>query len=69
LRALYLVIIRCGFAGAYCAIVDQASSSLRRKRVDDFMRRDAVVLRSTDSILTAMKAFKKAGTLILPLMG
>src|ERR1700737_1455405 len=50
------------------AIVDQASPSLRQKRVEDFMRRDGVVLRGTDSILTAMKAFKKAGAVILPVV-
>ena len=50
------------------AIVDQASPSLRQKRVEDFMRRDGVVLRGTDSILTAMKAFKKAGAAILPVV-
>ncbi|MBV9299849.1 MAG: FAD-dependent oxidoreductase [Verrucomicrobia bacterium] len=50
------------------AIVDHASPSLRQKRVEDFMRRDEVVLRGTDSILTAMKAFKKAGAAILPVL-
>src|ERR1700736_4900021 len=43
------------------AIVDRASPSVRQKRVDDFMRHDVVVLRDTDSVLVAIKAFKRAG--------
>jgi NADH dehydrogenase len=50
------------------AIVDRASPSFRQKRVEDFMRRDAVVLRDTDSILAALKAFKQAGATILPVV-
>ncbi len=50
------------------AIVDRASPSFRQKRVEDFMRRDVVVLRDTDSVLTAVKAFKQAGASILPLV-
>ena len=50
------------------AIVDRASPSLRQKRVEDFMRRDAVVLRETDSTLVAVKAFKQAGASILPVL-
>src|SRR3984893_17248700 len=36
------------------AIVDRASPSVRQKRVEDFMRRDAVVLRDTGSTLAAL---------------
>ncbi|MBV8141277.1 MAG: cyclic nucleotide-binding domain-containing protein, partial [Verrucomicrobia bacterium] len=50
------------------AIVDQSSPSLRQKRVEDFMHRDPVVLRGTDSILSAMKAFKKAHDPFLPVV-
>jgi NADH dehydrogenase len=50
------------------AIVDRASPSLRQKRVEDFMRRDAVVLRETDSTLSAVKAFKQAGASLLPVL-
>jgi len=50
------------------AIVDRASSSTRQKRVEDFMHRDSVVLRDTDSILVAVKAFKQAGATILPVV-
>jgi NADH dehydrogenase len=50
------------------AIVDRASPSVRQKRVDDFMRRDVVVLRDTDSVLVAIKAFKRAGATILPIV-
>jgi NADH dehydrogenase len=50
------------------AIVDRASPSLRQKRVEDFMRRDAVVLRETDSTLVAVKAFKQAGASLLPVL-
>jgi NADH dehydrogenase len=50
------------------AIVDRASPSLRQRRVEDFMRRDAVVLRDTDSVLVALKAFKQAGATILPVV-
>jgi NADH:ubiquinone reductase (H+-translocating) len=50
------------------AIVDRASPSFRQKRVEDFMRRDAVVLRDTDSILAALKAFRQAGATILPVV-
>jgi NADH:ubiquinone reductase (H+-translocating) len=50
------------------AIVDRASPSVRQKRVDDFMRRDVVVLRDTDSVLVAIKAFKRAGATLLPVV-
>jgi NADH:ubiquinone reductase (H+-translocating) len=50
------------------AIVDRASPSVRQKRVDDFMRRDVVVLRDTDSVLVAIKAFKRAGATLLPVL-
>jgi NADH:ubiquinone reductase (H+-translocating) len=50
------------------AIVDRASPTFRQKRVEDFMRRDPVVLRGTDSIGTALKAYKQAGATILPLV-
>jgi NADH:ubiquinone reductase (H+-translocating) len=50
------------------AIVDRASPAIRQKHVEDFMRRDAVVLRGTDSILNALKAFKQAGAAILPVV-
>jgi NADH:ubiquinone reductase (H+-translocating) len=50
------------------AIVDRASPTVRQKHVEDFMRRDAVVLRETDSILNALKAFKQAGATILPVV-
>ena len=50
------------------AIVDRASPAIRQKHVDDFMRQDAVVLRGTDSILNALKAFKQSGAAILPVV-
>ena len=50
------------------AIVNRVSPSVRQKRVEEFMRRDAVVLRETDSILVAVKAFKEAGAAILPVV-
>jgi NADH dehydrogenase len=50
------------------AIVDRASPSIRQKRVDDFMHRDVVVIRDTDSVLAAVKAFKQAGAAILPIV-
>jgi NADH:ubiquinone reductase (H+-translocating) len=50
------------------AIVDRASPTVRQKHVEDFMRRDAVVLRETDSILNALKAFKQASATILPVV-
>jgi len=50
------------------AIVDRASPSFRQKRVEDLMRRDAVVLRDTDSVLAALKSFKQAGATILPVV-
>jgi NADH dehydrogenase len=50
------------------AIVDRVPPSFRQKRVEDFMRRDAVALRDTDSILAAMKAFKQASATILPVV-
>ena len=50
------------------AIVDRASPTLRQKRVEDFMRRDPVVLRGTDSIHAALQAYKQAGATILPLV-
>jgi NADH dehydrogenase len=50
------------------AIVNRASPSLRQKRVDDFMRRDAVVLRDTDTVLAALKTFKQASATILPVV-
>jgi NADH dehydrogenase len=50
------------------AIVDRASPSVRQKHVEDFVRRDAVVLRETDTIFTALKAYKEAGAAILPVL-
>jgi NADH:ubiquinone reductase (H+-translocating) len=50
------------------AIVDRASLSIRQKRVDDFMHRNVVVIRDTDSVLAAVKAFKQAGATILPMV-
>jgi NADH dehydrogenase len=50
------------------AIVDRASPTVRQKHVEDFMRRDAFILRETDSILSALKAFKQAGATILPVV-
>jgi NADH dehydrogenase len=50
------------------AILDRASESLRQKQVKDFMRADAVVLRETDSVLVALKAYKHAGVTILPVV-
>jgi NADH dehydrogenase len=50
------------------AIVDRTSPAFRQKRVEDFMRRDPVVLRGTDSIRTALQAYKQAGATILPLV-
>jgi NADH:ubiquinone reductase (H+-translocating) len=50
------------------AIADRASPSVRQKRVEDFMRRDPVVLRETDSVHAALKTFKQAGATILPVV-
>jgi NADH:ubiquinone reductase (H+-translocating) len=50
------------------AIVDKASASIRQKRVEDFMRRDPVVIRYTDSILIALRAYKQASATILPVV-
>jgi NADH:ubiquinone reductase (H+-translocating) len=50
------------------AIVDRASPAIRQKRVEDFMRRDPVALKETDSILTALKAYKQASATILPVV-
>ena len=50
------------------AIADRTTPSFRQKRVDDFMRRDAIVLREADSIHGALKAFKQAGAAILPVV-
>ena len=50
------------------AIVDRTSPTLRQKRVEEFVRADAVVLRGTDSVLVAIKAFKHAGATILPVV-
>jgi len=50
------------------AIVDRASPTFRQKRVEEFMRRDPVVLRGTDSIRAALQAYKQAGATILPLV-
>jgi NADH:ubiquinone reductase (H+-translocating) len=50
------------------AIVDRASASFRQKRVEDFMRRDPVVIRDTDSILTALRAYKQASATMLPVV-
>jgi signal-transduction protein with cAMP-binding, CBS, and nucleotidyltransferase domain len=50
------------------AIVDRASPAFRQKRVEDFMRRDPVVLRGSDSIHIALQAYKQAGATILPLV-
>jgi NADH:ubiquinone reductase (H+-translocating) len=50
------------------AIADRASPSVRQKRVEDFMRRDAAVLRDKDSVLAALKSFKQASAAILPVV-
>src|SRR3984957_6340634 len=50
------------------AIADRVSPAVRQKRVEDFMRRDAVVLKKTDTTLAAVKAFKEAGAAILPVV-
>jgi NADH dehydrogenase len=50
------------------AIVDRASASFRQKRVEELMRRDPVVIRDTDSVLTALRAYKQAGETILPVV-
>jgi NADH dehydrogenase len=50
------------------AIANRVSPSVRQKHVEEFMRRDAVVLRETDSILVAVKAFREAGAAILPVV-
>jgi NADH dehydrogenase len=50
------------------AIVDRASLTVRQKHVDDFMRREVVVLRETESILNALKAFKQTSATILPVV-
>jgi NADH:ubiquinone reductase (H+-translocating) len=50
------------------AIVDRASPAFRQKRVEDFMRRDPVFLRGTDSVHAALQAYKQAGATILPLV-
>ena len=50
------------------AIVDRASPAVRRKRVEDFMHRDAVVLRGTDSVRGALKIFQQTSASILPVV-
>ncbi len=50
------------------AIVDRASPAVRQKRVEDFMRRDAVVLRGTDSVRGALKIFQQTSESILPVV-
>jgi NADH:ubiquinone reductase (H+-translocating) len=50
------------------AIVDRASLTVRQKHVDDFMRREVVVLLETESILNALKAFKQTSATILPVV-
>jgi NADH dehydrogenase len=50
------------------AIVDRTSPAFRQKLVEEFMRRDPVVLRGTDSIRVALQAYKQAGATILPLV-
>jgi NADH dehydrogenase len=50
------------------AIVDRTSPAFRQKRVEEFMRRDPVVLRGTDSIRAALEAYKQAGATSLPLV-
>jgi NADH:ubiquinone reductase (H+-translocating) len=50
------------------AIVDRASPTFRQKRVEDFMQRDPVVLRGSDSVRVALEAYKRAGATILPVV-
>jgi NADH:ubiquinone reductase (H+-translocating) len=50
------------------AIVDQAPSALRDKRVADFMRTDPVVVRETDSLGSALKTFQEAAAFLLPVV-
>jgi NADH:ubiquinone reductase (H+-translocating) len=50
------------------AIVDQAPSALRDKRVADFMRGDPVVIRETDSVGSALKTFQQAAASLLPVV-
>ncbi|MBV8416871.1 MAG: FAD-dependent oxidoreductase, partial [Verrucomicrobia bacterium] len=50
------------------AILGRTSASFREKRVKEFMRADPVVLRETDSLLVALKAYKQAGATILPVV-
>ena len=50
------------------AIVDRASPAVRQKRVEDFMRRDAAVLRGTDSVRGALKIFQQTSESILPVV-
>jgi NADH dehydrogenase len=50
------------------AIVDRASPSLLQKRVKDFMQTGTAVLRETDSIRSALQAFKQANAGLLPVV-
>jgi NADH dehydrogenase len=49
-------------------IVNRASSALRDKRVADFMRADPIVIRETDSVMSALKTFRQAAVSMLPVV-
>jgi predicted transcriptional regulator len=48
--------------------VNRASSALRDKRVADFMRADPIVIRETDSVMSALKTFRQAAVSMLPVV-
>jgi len=50
------------------AIVDQAPSALRDKRVADFMRADPVVVREADSVGSALETFQQTAASLLPVV-
>jgi NADH:ubiquinone reductase (H+-translocating) len=49
-------------------IVNRAPSTLRGRRVADFIRVDPVVIRETDSVRSALKTFKQAAVSTLPVV-
>jgi NADH:ubiquinone reductase (H+-translocating) len=50
------------------AIVNRASAGVRQKQVADFMRTNPVVVRETDSVMSALKIFKQAAATMLPVV-
>jgi NADH dehydrogenase len=50
------------------AIVSRLSPSLRQNRVADFLRANPVVVRETDSVISALRIFKQAAASMLPVV-